>query len=190
MYCGIHSRVVRLLNLLNKYLYEVDIRHQSVITHEPPKVLLNLINLFCIFMNLHKTNRKVYISVSGDGISPISTVSRLNPTPTSRSSFRYSYSDSPQSYKNATMKTAIFLGCFLVAMVAAAPEDMSLRELEEDIEEAFRLGGDLHLDRKSTFTGLSSAQKQDILDRHNEVRAKVSPTASNMLQMVRRTFIY
>ncbi len=34
-------------------------------------------------------------------------------------------------------------------------------------------------------TGLTQADKQDILDRHNSLRGQVSPSASNMERMVR-----
>ena len=34
-------------------------------------------------------------------------------------------------------------------------------------------------------TGLTQADKQDILNRHNSLRGQVSPSASNMERMVR-----
>ncbi|OWF37955.1 peptidase inhibitor 16-like [Mizuhopecten yessoensis] len=82
------------------------------------------------------------------------------------------------------MRVTIVIGWCLVAMVAAAPQDTVLKELEEDLQRAFKLGGELHLDKKNAgFSGLSEGQKQDLVDYHNKARSEVSPRAANMLKM-------
>ncbi|XP_033755144.1 peptidase inhibitor 16-like [Pecten maximus] len=82
------------------------------------------------------------------------------------------------------MRVTFVIGIFLFAMVTALPQDKVLKELEEDLQQAFKVGGELHLDKKNAgFSGLSAGQKQDMVDFHNKARSEVSPSASNMLKM-------
>ncbi|XP_069113965.1 peptidase inhibitor 16-like [Argopecten irradians] len=82
------------------------------------------------------------------------------------------------------MKVPFVIGYCLLILVTAAPQDQVLKELEADLQQAFKLGGDLHQEKKDVgFTGLTAGQKQDLVDYHNTARSEVSPTASNMLKM-------
>ncbi|XP_060081874.1 peptidase inhibitor 16-like [Ylistrum balloti] len=82
------------------------------------------------------------------------------------------------------MKIKLLISCILVVIVTAAPQDNVLKQLEEDLQQAFKVGGELHLNKKNAgFQGLTAGQKQDLVNFHNQARTEVSPTASNMLKM-------